>query len=102
MLAALAFASLLAPSYTCQELPCMPDTDTPGRMLITDGGAVAGYWYRFVPPGHAGAVLGKPFIWIKDEMIALPRGGAEHGHVYAWNDSLLVGDAGDEAAVRRR
>jgi uncharacterized membrane protein len=83
-------------AYSSAEIPKLPDTDTFGSAIVTEGGAVAGYWYRHVAPGHAGAILAKPFVWIQGKMIALPLGSCDYGHVLAGNDKTVVGDVRSE------
>jgi hypothetical protein len=87
-----AIALLLRPSYDFKELMPLPETGTLGHVLLTDDGVVAGYWYKHVPPGHAGAIIAKPFVFYRGKTIPLPLADGEFGHVLGGNDSMLVGD----------
>jgi probable HAF family extracellular repeat protein len=89
----------LLSGYTCQEIGGLPDCDTPGRMYVTEKGIVAGCWYRFVPPGHVGDALAKPFVWIEGKTTALPLGTAKYGRVDHADDKRFVGDADGTAVM---
>jgi probable HAF family extracellular repeat protein len=88
----LAIGLLTTTSYSYQEIEPPPETGTLGKVVLTEKGLVAGYWYNHVPPGHGGATLATPFVFQGGKTIALPTGDGEHGHVLAGNDTMLVGD----------
>ena len=79
--------------YTCVEIPSLPKTGTLSRAWVTDDNLVVGNWYTHVPPGHAGDVLAKPFVWQDGKLVPLPLAGGEFGHVTAGDSSGLVGEA---------
>lgn len=79
--------------YTWVEIPALPNTGSLSRAWVTDDNLVVGNWFTYVPPGHVGDVLAKPFVWQRGKLVALPLAGGEYGHVIAGDSSGLVGEA---------
>jgi uncharacterized membrane protein len=91
MLGSLIISVATLASYSHAEIPAIKGTGTPGHIIVTPKGMVAGYWYL-----DGGAqnqtTIAKPFVWQGGKLYQLPLQNAQYGHVYGGDDRSVVGD----------
>ena len=77
----------LTVKYIISEVCTVPGCDVTYAICCNSAKVVAGYAYKFVPPGHGNSMLSHPFVWQNGKVTALPGIGGKFGQAYSVNSA---------------